>query len=425
MSTTPQVTRVTLFWQRLPQITTYPLQGGALSMLALLSALRLIDLIPFGGLLILLGHFLISLSLFRFAVQVLYDTTEGHLKPPEYSFGVDNREALDQMKLQFLLIAAVFAAFVFGGLKIGLGVTLAIALATPAATMSLAMEGSLLHALNPINWVRIAAGFGAPYLLLAGLCLFYGLAQAVAVAYLPEWLPRLVSVPVVWFLSHYTVVVSFHAMGYLILQYREKIGYQPSQKKIVLPELRHHLDPDHDLIERLEKMSTNGQAQESIREMRLHLDSRGGTQKSHDAYRQWLTAENDQAELGRHARQYVGVLMAQSAGIKAIGMLQACLEVEPDYSPSEASELRPMAEHASKFGKHDLAVRLLMNGMKRTPKSRENPANALLAARLLSEKLSNDEQALKLLAAMRERFPEHALTGDMDRYLQQLSDAAT
>jgi hypothetical protein len=417
---TPQPHRVTPFWQRLPQITAYPLQGGALSMIALLSALRLIDLLPFGGILVLVPHFLISLGLYRYAVQVFYDTSEGRLEPPEYSFGVDNREAFAQIKLQVILILAMFAAFAFGSIRIGLAVTLLLAIATPAATMSLAMEGSLLHALNPINWVRIAAGFGAPYLLLAALCLFYGLAQTVAVAFLPEWLPQLISIPFFWFISHYTVVVSFHAMGYLIYQHREKAGYRSVEPER-LPERRHNIDADQPLIDEVTALAKNN-APEAIKQLRVHLDSRGGTQLSHDTYRKMLTAENDQAELARHARQYVSVLMAQSAGVKAVTLLQACLDSDPGYSPSDVAELRPMAEHASKFGKHDLAVRVLVNGMKQFPKSRENPANALLAARLLSEKLSNDVQARTLLAAIRERFPEHPLTGDMDRYLQQLGN---
>lgn len=412
-------TRVVPIWQRLPEITLYPMQSGALSMIALLSVLRLISLVPMLGIMKGTVHFLISVSLYRYAVQVLIDTTEGKLKAPEYTFGVDNSEAVDQIKLQVLLIAAMAVAFIFGGLLIGIVVMVVVAVATPAATMSLAIERSLLHAINPINWVRIGAGFGPAYLLLAALCLFYGITQTVAVAFMPGWLPSIISVPVIWFLTHYAIVVSFHAMGYLILQYREKIGYRVVAPE-PLPKLRHHLDPDHDLLERLGAMAARGETKPAIVELRQHLDSRGGTQKSHDLYRQLLTAESDQAELARHARQYVSVLMAQGADAKAVQMLQACLEGEADYCPSEISELRPLAEAASKFGKHELAVRVLVNGIKRFAKSHENPANALLAARLLSEKLNADDKARQLLLAIKTRYPEHPQITDIDQYLGYL-----
>jgi tetratricopeptide (TPR) repeat protein len=403
-------------WARLPQISVYPLQSGALSMIALLSVLRLVDLIPMIGLLKLVVHFLISVQLYRYAVQALLDTAAGRLKAAEYSFEIDNSEAIDQIKLQVVLIAAIVLAFIFFGLKTGLVTLAVIAVATPAATMSLAIERSLLHALNPINWVRIAAAFGPSYLLLVAMCGFYFLAQLVAVAFLPPWLPALVSIPIIWFLSHYTTVVSFHAMGYLILQFGDEIGYRsPEPEK--LPELRHLRDPDQDLLDRVDALAGRGDARTAIDELRQQIEQRGGTQKTHDRYRELLAAANDEAELARHARRYVSVLMAQDAHAKALQMLQACFASAADYCPDQIEELRPLAEIASKYGRHELAVRLLVNGIKRFAKSKENPALALFAARLLSEKLGSDAKAVQLLTAVRARYPDHPLAADIDRQL--------
>ena len=80
----------------------------------------------------------------------------------------------------------------------------------------------------------------------------------------------------------------------------------------------------------------------------------------------------------------------------------------------------PLAVTASKYGKHELAVRVVLNGMKCFVKSREIPDCALLAARLLSEKLSDDAQARQLLAEVKARFPQCAQITEIDRYITRL-----
>ena len=131
------------FWQHLPAIFSYPLRTGAFSTILLLAILRLLD--PLLGLLAISSifsvlfstavHFLIALSLYRYAVQVLLDTSEGKLEPPEYSFGVDKHQAIDQIKLQILLLGASVLVFLFVGLKAGLVTAAVLSFITPAATM--------------------------------------------------------------------------------------------------------------------------------------------------------------------------------------------------------------------------------------------------------------------------------------------------
>ncbi len=415
------------FWQHLPSIFSYPLRAGAFSTILLLAILRLLD--PLLGLMALnfifntlfsaVVHFLIALSLYRYAVQVLLDTSEGKLDPPEYSFGVEKNQATDQIKLQILLLGASVLVFLFVGLKAGLITAAVLSLITPAATMSLALQRSLWIALNPVMWVRVIIGFGPPYLAVAALSLAYGLLQLLALAFMPDSLPRIIAIPLFWWLSHYAVVSSFHAMGYLILLHHEEIGhYAPAD--IVLPKQRHQRDPDQLLLDEVNCDAEQGKSARAIQTLRQHLDARGGTQMAHDLYRQLLTSSDDQVELARHARQYVGVLMAQGAGVKAMQMLQVCIDADAGYCPNEANELYPLAVAASKYGKHELAVRVVLNGMKCFVKSREIPDCALLAARLLSEKLSDDAQARQLLTEVKARFPQCAQITEIDRYITRL-----
>lgn len=419
--------RAQSFWIYLPKVLVYPLRAGAFSMITVLALLRLLDPLLglvassfiFGALFSAIVHFTIGLSLYRYAVQVLLDTSEGRLNPPEYSFGVDNYQATDQIKLQILLLGASVITFIFFGLKIGLLAAAALAIITPAATMSLALQRSLWIALNPLTWMRVMSGFGARYFAVVALCFGYALLQLLAVAFMPDSLPRIIAIPLFWWISHYAIVACFHAMGYLVLEHHEEIGHFATAD-IVLPKQRHQWDPDQPLLDEVTRRAERGDAVQAAQQLRQHLETRGGTQVAHDLYRQLITTQGDQEALNRHAVQYVGVLMAQGAQGKAVEMLQPCLDGTPDYCPGEIGDVQPLAQAASTAGKHELGVRVLLNGLKRFPKTREQPAIALLAARLLAEKSNDHEQARQLLIAVRTRFPEHAQIDDINRYLAYL-----
>lgn len=415
------------FWQYLPQVFVYPLRAGAFSTILLLAVLRLFD--PLLGMLSgsfifsllfsALVHFVLSLSLYRYAVQVLLDTSEGKLLPPEYSMGVEDHQGVDQIKLQILLLGASILFYVFAGRQAGLIAALVLAFVAPAATMSLAIQRSLWLALNPLTWARVIAGFGLRYFILAALCLGYGLMQFIALALLPEGLPRWIGIPLFWWVSHYAIIASFHAMGYLVLEHHEEIGHF-SATDVVLPKQRHQWDPDQALLDEIRQMAEHGQGDAAAKKLRQHLDSRGGTQVAHDLYRELLTAQGDSAELIRHARQYTDVLMAQGAQAKAVTMLKNCLDADPGYCPAGVAELRPLADSATKFGQHQLAASILGNWMRQFPKSKETPAIALQAARIMAEKLSDSAGARQLLHTSRERFPAHEQNTEISRYLAYL-----
>lgn len=414
------------FWQALPGIIAYPLQPAALYMLGLLALLRLLDpligfitnYMIFSTLVIAFVHFVISMALYRYAVQALLDTSEGRLNAPEYSIGIEDHQAADQLRLQVLLVLASLLISFFAGWKIGLLTALAIALITPAATISLFMQRSLLLALSPFTWFEAMRGLGIRYLALAALCLVYALVQLAALAVLPLTLPRWLAVPLFWFVCHYTIVASFHAMGYVLLLYQSERGYV-AKPDVRLPGNRHQLDSDHEVQAEAEAVAKQDSAA-AIKLLAAHIDRNGGTRGTHQRYRDLLMQVGDQQTLTAHTRRYIDVLMAQGAEADAVRLFEAHLTAEPDYCPSQPEDVRPLATAAAKLGRNAQALQLIRTSMLRFPKHSELTGNALLGARVLAEKHGDTAAARALLLEIPERQHSHPDYSAVQAYLDFL-----
>ena len=302
------------FWQRLGPISRYPLQSGALLHVLLFTALRLADL-ALGGIAGLIVSAFLWMGILKYAVEVLVQTAHGRLDAPEFNPSVSESQAWDQVKLQILLwIMLVAGSFGFGVLFGGVAAFAWAALgvlAIPGATITLAMTNNLWAALNPKSWIERLAAFGWPYFAVALLAGLYQLSAANAQSLALPYLPTIVAFLLSWFLTHYVLVSTFHLMGYLVLQYADRVGHEV--KRDAAPErLRSlHADPDQSLLDAATAMVQDGRADEAVQIMREHIATRGGTVLLHEHYRKLLKAKQDAAELLRHAQGYVQVLLAQ------------------------------------------------------------------------------------------------------------------
>ncbi len=419
------------FWQALPGIIAYPLQPAALGMLALLAVLRLADPLidtitghfVLGNLLIAVAHFAISMALYRYAVQVLLDTSEGKLSAPEFSHSIEDHQAGDQLRLQALLILAGLAVFLFAGWRLGLLSALAIALITPAATISLFTLRSIWLALNPLTWFEAMRGLGVRYLALVALCFWYSVVQLFALALLPQLLPRWMAVPLFWFVCHCAVIASFHAMGYVLLLYQRERGYVV-KPDVRLPPTRHQVDPDHEVQQQAADLAGNEGAAAAIKFLANHIDRNGGTRGTHQRYRELLMEVGDQASLATHTAGYIDVLMAQGAQADAIRFFEAHLVSHPDYCPSQPEDVRLLAAAAAKLGRNAQALQLIRTAISRFPKHSDCSANALLGARILVEKFGDLAAARALLLAIPERHQSRPDYIGVKTYLDFLQSQA-
>lgn len=415
------------FWQRLGPISRYPLQSGALLHVLLFTALRLADL-ALGGIAGLIVSAFLWMGILKYAVEVLVQTAHGRLDAPEFNPSVSDSQAWDQVKLQILLwIMLVAGSFGFGVLLGGaaaLAWAALVVLAIPGATITLAMTNNLWAALNPKSWIELMAAFGWPYFAVALLAGLYQLsaanAQSIALPYLPTIIGFLLS----WFLTHYVLVSTFHLMGYLVLQYADRVGHEVKRNDVPAKLASRHADPDQPLIDATEAMVQDGRADEAAQAMRTHIATRGGTVPLHEHYRKLLKAKQDSAELLRHAQGYVQVLLAQDNVKRAFEILQEAFALDAEFRADIADDIHRLAQRASQLGLHPLALKLIAGFHQRWPKHPDIARNYLFAAKLLTDKLHREDQARALLTQLKALRPDDALMPEIDAQLALLATLA-
>lgn len=412
-------TPIVPFWNRLREISLYPLHADALLTICVLALCHLVAYLPFGRFLDLL----VWVAMYKYAFECLRASANGRLTPPESSVSVEDSTGWSQIWLQFLFIAAAIAGFLLLGPGGGIVVLLLLGLCWPAAVMSLAMDQNLLHALNPATWLAILARLGWPYVAVVLLYFVFFASQLYAQAFAAQILPGFLAIVIISAISHYVIVATFHLMGYLIYQYHEEVGYEPEQPPAPLRRAAAD-DPDQETLDQAAQLVREGDLDGAREHVAQQLRSRGGTEALHAQYRKLLALGGRREEQLRHGREWITLLLSQDKDRRAVDVARECLDLDPAFQPSSPDEVARIAQKAVDAGTTQVALKLLSGFGKRYPKHRDIPQNYLLAAKLLAERMGRDAEARTLLDQLAKAYPEHPLSKDIAAYRDFLGKLA-
>lgn len=396
-------TPIVPFWNRLRAISLYALHGESLTTLIVLSACSLLTLLPIVGGLVRL---LVTVAIYKYGFEVLRATADGRLDPPSGGLRIDESAGWRAIRLQVCFILLTVAAILLLGPLAGLLVAIVLAFGWPGAMMSLAIDESVAHALNPVTWLSIMARLGWPYFVATLLCFVIYLSMANAQALFTPFLPFVAAIVVAQFLSGYALVTTFHLMGYLVYQYHDELGYAPDQPASapIRP-----ADPDREVLDQTEALIRDGKAEDAAKLLHDHLRSRGGADGAHLQYRKLLRLGADKEGLLHHGREYLSSLFARGKDNLAVDIARECLELDPAFVPARAEETTWVAHKAAQLGQSQTALHLLSGFHRRYPESADIPKNYLLAATLMFERFNRDKEAHALLTQLQKNYPGHEL----------------
>ncbi|HEY6942038.1 hypothetical protein [Dokdonella sp.] len=401
------------FWYRLREISLYPTHSAALTTVVTLALCHLVEFLPL-GIVGWLFQLLIWVALYKYAFECLRATANGRLEPPEVAVSVEDSLGWSQIWLQVAFFVLNLLGFILLGPIGGTFVAIFLALALPGAIMTLAMDGSLGHALNPATWIAIMARLQWPYVAVAALYFVFNLSQRYAQALVLPILPPVVSTIAFYFITNYAVVATFHLMGYLIYQYHDEIGYEPAVT--TMPALARARDPDQEMLDEAAVHIREGRPESAADLLAGQLRARGGSEAVHVQYRKVLGVLGRRDELLRHGREWIAVLLAQDKDRRAVDVVRDCQEIDPAFEPADPDDVARIARTAVDAGQSQVALRLVSNWYRSHPKHRDVPANCLLAARLLAERMGKEDTARALLDRVLQGFPQHALAGEIGAY---------
>lgn len=412
-------TEVVPFWNRIGAFFRYPFHTDPLLVITICTLLPLLMGRNIIGLIVFL---VMILALFKYTYAVISHTAEGHMKPPALSVAFSGSGfdiVILQLLVFFLMAALVSSAAMVGG-PILMLVTLAfVLLALPASVMVLAMEHSVVAAVNPMNLAVLISRIGSPYFLLYGYLILLSIASGAAQDFaFNHFAPQMAGILAGFLNSTFTLML-FHMLGYLLFQYQEELGFASDhQDEENLAEMQgrdrtHRFDADIDMnlkdgnYDRVQSMLKESLKREPANAHRL------------EQLYALLAARDDRQELYRYHPRLLTMLADRNDGDSMATLLATITSVEPGFKMDDPELAVNCAKTLYQRGQFKPALKLLQDFHKRFPDSESLPQAYLTAAQALANGLGQWEKATAFLTYIQKRCANHPLHGQIEVYLQQ------
>ncbi len=404
------------FWQRLPNFFAYPAWPAALIPLLLLSLLSALGVFAFIGIIVQL---LVVIAFMKYAYHALEQTALGYLEPPGFAAGGDLVLPFKQVLLLFCFSFANFAIFdLFGRYAYNLTYLLT-TLALPASTMVLAVEHSFFSAFNPFMLGRMIRRIGLPYFILFAFLFALSRGAEIAMGLLHGVIPEWAFLPVLNFLGMYFGLIMFTMMGYVIYQYHEVLGFDIE----VEPETS-DIDEEsvtrHPALQESEILIQEGRFEQAAAVLAQQVKANPADLALRQRYHRMLMSAGDVEALSRHCEEYLSLLIRERRMPEAMALYTEVVAQAPGCKPRNPDHISVLAHAFVAAGQPKRALAVLNNFHQTFPSHRDVVANYFLAARIMSERLNQDENARKLLRYLLGQYPQHELVGEIRNYLAVL-----
>ncbi|MGB5987016.1 MAG: tetratricopeptide repeat protein [Desulfobacterales bacterium] len=413
------------FWRRLPAMLRYPLAPRVLLFMAATA------LVGWGcsantwvcGLsLNVLGLFILS-----YALEALIRTAKGDLSAPAIDGGTFGHNLVQVVQHYLLFLAlgcAGILAFVEVSLKAGITYLILAGFMLPAMMMTLGMTRNIRQALNPIRAIRLALRIGGSYLLLV-LLLTLCLATPLLLGQLALGrLPLNLHLGVYGLALSYFTIAAYHLMGYVILQYHERIGFEVDYEDILPPAApspaARPLTWNQETCKRANLMVAAGKLDEAIAVIQeATAKKRFDDLDLSERYLELLKLAGRGDALDRHAPRHLWLLVKAGRKAAACRLYRELLEKDPEFSPHPA-QLYELAGWLGEKETPQAALGTLKRLVRIHPDDPLVPKAYFRIAQILHDRLKDSPRAKQILDRLLNRYPDHEIAPQVKTYLLNL-----
>lgn len=410
------------FWKRLPRIFTYPFSPSPLILICVVAVVSLFLSGP--GLIMALIRGIFWFMVLKYSFESLKATAKGNLKPPPFNSSTISDD-INLVFKQFLLYLIIFFAFGFITAAthpfLGFGFLIIALFFIPSMIILLATSGSLLNALNPVAFVGLTFRIGWAYLLMYFFLFLLGTAPAFLAHYIIKFFPSGMHLMLSHFAESFYTIVSYHLMGYVILQYHDRIGYQVDYEDFQDPSTEVHqpqeADPDVAILNVVNPLIQDGKLDEAIAQIKSMTQAQGikGIKLS-ERYYNLLKMRKRTEELLEHGAHHVDLLVGANNKNKALMVYVECLKSKPDFLPG-ADALFKLGGWLNETGKIKEALNTYNRLVKSYPQNPIVPKAYFRVAQIFHDRLMNAEKSKKMLDALKQKYPHHDIIPVVENYL--------
>jgi len=413
------------FWNRMPRIFTYPISVPSVILMTVLAFVTMFFAGP--GFFSSLMKGVMWLIVIKYSFESLKATASGNLKPPPVNAQTISDD-FQQVFKQFGIFIVIFLAFGWisynVGVLIGFAFLMAALFFVPAMIILLVTTGSLINALNPVMFVGLTFRIGRAYFLMYFFLFLLGSAPAYLFQFLIKFLPAEMHLLLYGFAESFYTIVSYHLMGYVILQYHEKIGYTVDFEDFKDPKADDYqpteVDPDEAVLREVVPLIQEGKLDEAIavvKKMTLHEGIKGVNLS--ERYYTLLKMKKRKAELLEHGVNHLDKLADKNQKNKALAVFSECRKMNTSFLPT-AGALFKLAGWLNESGKTQTAVSVYNLLVKSYPQHPMVPKAYFRIAQLFHDGLMKTDKAKKILSALQMKYPEHEIIPHVENFLARL-----
>lgn len=296
---------------------------------------------------------------FKYAYILFDHTARGFDEPPTLDIQmmnpVDEQRPLGQVVILGLIYAAVKLAESYLGAAAAVTIAIVAALLAPASAAVLGLEGNLIKAADPLEWIRVVRGLGVLYGAVLLVILAYALGLAL-LARLELWLPFEIAIAMFACLS----VFSF--LGGALYERRDALGIEAwasperAEERRRAQELR---EAERTVTEAYGLM----RADSHVKSWQLLKDWIGSRGNAPDDY-QWLCERvslwDDPRYITRLTEERVDRLLALKRTGEALDVVAQRLGVDQGFRPKNAADTLAIAQMAVGGGGAPRVARTLL-----------------------------------------------------------------
>ena len=413
------------FWNRMPRIFSYPISMHPLILIAVLAFIS--TLLSGPGIFSALLKGVMWLIVVKYSFESLKATAGGNLKPPPISSKTISQDFFQVFK-QFGIYIAIFIAFGWIGTKVGFVAGFAFLIVAlffvPSMVILLVTTRSLIHALNPVVFVGLTFRIGWAYFLMNFFLILLASAPAYLAQYFTKFLPPDLQLMLFGFAKSFYTIVSYHLMGYVILQYSEKIGYQVDYEDFQDPSAEDYeseeTDPDAIVLSEVAPLIQDGKLDEAISVIKKSIQQQPicGVELS-ERYYNLLKMRKRKAELVAHGVNHLDMLADKNQKNKAIEIFSECHKLDNDFLPA-ADPLFKLAGWLNETGKTKAAIAVYNLIVKSYPESSLAAKAYFRIAQIFNDRLMSTEKAKKVLSVIKTKYPDHDIMPHVENFLARI-----
>ncbi len=413
------------FWNRLPEIFRYPFFFQPLILMVILSVVSWFLSGP--GIFKLLARGATFLVILKYSFELLKTTAGGNLKPPainSQTISDDYQQVFKQFGL-FLVIsfASGWINFRFGRTAGSIFGILAYFF-IPSMIILLVTTGSLLHALNPMLFVRLVLRIGSGYFLMYFFLMLLASAPFYLGQYVIQYFPANLYPLLFHFAQSYYTIIAYHLMGYVILQNHEKIGYKVDYDDFVDPTQKSNTkiasDPDAAVLNEVSLLIQSGNIDASISLIQDHMrGQRIASAELSGRYYQLLKMKKMPVKMVKHGSDYLALLVNGKKKQTALEVFSECRKIDSGFLPA-ADTLFKIAEWVNETGKPRESIELFSRLVKVYPNNPLVPKAYFRAAQIFHDRLMKPDKAKKILSSIIRQYPDDDITPQVKKYMATL-----